>query len=117
MNDRFFEAVKAGDLATVNTLLDEGVDIHHWNDFALHNAAEHGHLDVVNRLLEANANVHAANNWSLHWAASNKHLDVVTCLLEYGATYDPEWENIPENIRQFCLSNQQLGPKSATKLS
>ena len=111
-----FAAGHTGDLKIVNHLLKAGADPHARNEEAFRLAARKGHFNIVKRLLEENADVHAKNNEALRNAAQEGHLKIVKFLLEHGATFDPEWERIPEDMLEFCL-NYSLGPKSATKLS
>ena len=112
----FNVAVLNRDLAMIKMLLQSGkVDIHAHNDWALRTAAGKGYLEVVECLLEHKADVHADNDFALEFAAYTGQIQVVQCLLEHGATYNPEWPNMTENIRQ-CCEEFGLGPKSAHKL-
>ena len=52
---------------TFEYLIQEGVDIHAYNEMAMENAAETGHLDVIKFLIDKGADIHADNNWAFRY--------------------------------------------------
>ena len=78
-------AASNGHTDIVKLLIDNGVDIHFFNDYALRWAASNGHYDVVKLLIENGAKIHANNNEALRWAVHEGHYDVIKLLLENGA--------------------------------
>ena len=66
----------------IQKLIDEGADVHAFNDYALRFAAYYGHLEIVKILLENGADVHAENDYALRFAANYGHLEIVKILLE-----------------------------------
>ena len=85
------DAAAAGDLATVELLLNIGADLHYrdldgWS--AIHWAAEEGHSDVVFLLLKAGIDVNAVSSYGtsvLHCAANGGNHVLVSNLLQRGA--------------------------------
>ena len=89
LNDQFWEAVRKGDLASVTTLLDKGVDVNakfRYGTTALFKAAERGHLEIVKLLLARGADVSVKDTFygatAMTWALDNDHVEVVNALLE-----------------------------------
>ncbi len=86
------QAVKDGDLAEVQALLEGGADTEvkarDSDPTALCWAAELGHVEIARVLLDQGADVHG-RNWvgetPLHLATKGCHLEMVQLLLEYGA--------------------------------
>lgn len=86
-------AVKKGDLALVNKLLNERVDVNYsserWKASPLHLAAESGYTQIAQALLEAGADIKARDRayqcTPLHFAADKGHLDILSLLIAYGA--------------------------------
>ena len=70
----------------VQRLVNEGADIHAYDDSALSSAALEGHLDIVKYLVEHGADVRADDDKALLIAAANGHLDVVKYLVSQGAS-------------------------------
>ena len=90
---RLFEAVRRGDVAALEALLDEHPDKllarsrpHGWT--LLHQAAHDGQLGAVDLLLQRgldpNEREHGDNTYAMHWAAAAGHLDVVRRLADAG---------------------------------
>ena len=86
------QAAKAGDAATVRSLLARpGTDVNgteHDGTTALHWAVQNGNLDLVKALIRAKANVNAKNRYGLApiWlAATNGHDATLEALLRAGA--------------------------------
>jgi len=69
----------------IEDLIQEGVNIHAQEDYALIWESYHGHLEIVRVLLKYGAYVHAIGYQSLRWASEDGHLEVVKLLLEYGS--------------------------------
>ena len=74
-----------GHLEVVQYLIDKGADIHAYDDYALRYAAINGYLEVVRYLIDNGANIHARNDDALRCAAFNGHLEVVQYLIDKGA--------------------------------
>jgi uncharacterized protein len=85
------QAVKAGDKATIRTLLEQKVDVNAPEvdgTTALHWAVRSDDTDLVDRLLRAGANVKAANRYGitpLYLASVNGNAAVIERLLNAGA--------------------------------
>src|SRR3954454_12600582 len=91
----FLDAAKAGDIATIRTLLDEGVSVDvtskdypdmPWNKTPLMYAAKNGHLELVQLLLSAGASLTAVDknatdsddrNTPLHHAVAGGNLEII----------------------------------------
>jgi hypothetical protein len=91
-NEELFEAARKGDVATVKTLLDRGVDVNtkfRYGATALSYAADKGHLEVVKLLLERKADVNVKDTFygatPIIWAAQKGHAKVVEALIASGA--------------------------------
>jgi outer membrane protein assembly factor BamB len=91
-SDELWEAAKKGDAATVQALLDKGVDVNAKTDYggtALHFASDKGHLEVVKTLIKHKADVNAKDDFykfrPLDWAVMSRHADVVKALIDAGA--------------------------------
>ncbi len=85
-------AASKGELATVRTLLDQGVPVDSPDEYgatALARAADKGHVEIVKLLLERGAKVDAADTFyestPMTWAAYNGHAEVVKLLIAGGA--------------------------------
>lgn len=81
----FFMAARQGNIKCLKYCLDNGVDIHSANDFALRIAAENGEMEVVKFLLENGANIHVLDDCLLRLASLNGKAKTVINLLEYGS--------------------------------
>lgn len=89
LNDKFWEAVRQGDLATTTSLLDQGADVNakfRYGATALFKAAERGHTEIVKLLLARGADVSVKDTFynatAMTWALSNGHVETVRALLE-----------------------------------
>lgn len=89
LNDQFWEAVRAGDVALVTSLLDKGADVNakfRYGATALFKAAERGHVEVVKVLLARGADVTVKDTFynatAMTWALDNGHVEIVRMLLE-----------------------------------
>ena len=78
-------AATHGDVKLVDTLIAEGADIGHNDNYFIQIAAQHGHDDVVEALADAGAKVQATGNLALRWAVQKKHGSTVALLLAKGA--------------------------------
>jgi len=89
LNDKFWEAVRRGDLAATTALLDQGADVNakfRYGTTALFKAAERGHVEIVKLLLARGADATVKDTFygatALTWALDSDRLEVVTVLLE-----------------------------------
>ena len=89
LNDKFWEAVRQGDLALVTSLLDQGADVNakfRYGATALFKAAERGHTEIVKLLLARGADVTVKDTFygatAMSWALDNDHVETVRALLE-----------------------------------
>ena len=89
LNDKFWEAVRQGDLALVTSLLDQGADVNakfRYGATALFKAAERGHTEIVKLLLARGADVTVKDTFygatAMTWALDNGHVETVRALLE-----------------------------------
>jgi ankyrin repeat protein len=71
-------------------LIENKVNIHKDDDFALQCASNFGHKNVVALLLKHNANVHAGYDCVLRWASLEGDKDIVALVLEYKADVHAE---------------------------
>jgi len=78
-------ACKYGDVSRVKLFIEEDVDIHFDNDYALRLASSHGHLNVMQYLVEQGADIHANDDMAVRYAAEKGHLYIVQYLIEQGA--------------------------------
>ena len=83
-------AIYNGHLNVVKYLVENGTNIHIYNNYGLRGASKNGHLDVVKHLVENGANVQVWVDASLRLASINGHLDVVKYLVENGANIQAE---------------------------
>ena len=88
LNDKFFEAVRRGDLAATTALLDQGADVNakfRYGTTALFKAAERGHVEIVKLLLARGADATVKDTFygatAMTWALDGDHLEVVSVLL------------------------------------
>jgi len=91
LNDRLFSAAKAGNIAQINALLNQGAQVSSSNmsrETPLHAAATLGRSAAVNLLLQkgANPNATTTGGWTpLHSAARFKHTHIAKLLVTRGA--------------------------------
>jgi len=88
LNDKLFEAVRAGDATAVTALLDKGADVnakYRYGMTALFKAAERGNLEVAKILVARGVDVTVKDTFygatALSWALQNDHNDVVQVIL------------------------------------
>jgi ankyrin repeat protein len=88
LNDKMFEAVRAGDAAAVTALLDKGADVNakfRYGMTALFKAAERGNLEAAKVLLARGVDVSVKDSFygatALSWALQNDHNDVAQAIL------------------------------------
>ena len=88
LNDKFWEAVRRGDLAATTALLDQGADVNakfRYGTTALFKAAERGHVEIVKLLLARGADATVKDTFygatAMTWALDGDHLEVVNALL------------------------------------
>lgn len=90
--DAFFDAAGAGDIATIQTMLENGTDVNAKDDTFGHTAliiaSRKGRSEVVELLLAKGADSNAADNYgqtALHWAQKKNFQAVVDILRQAGA--------------------------------
>ncbi len=89
LNDKFWEAVRQGNLTLVTSLLDQGAEVNakfRYGATALFKAAERGHTEIVKLLLARGADVTVKDTFygasAMSWALNNDHVETVRALLE-----------------------------------
>ena len=70
---------------TFKYFIEEGINIHAYDDWALRCAAQNGYLEVVRYLIENGANIHAYDDCAFRYSSENGHLEVVQYLIDKGA--------------------------------
>jgi outer membrane protein assembly factor BamB len=92
LNERLWNAARAGDVAAVAKALDEGADVNSGNRYkagALFFAADKGHVEVIKLLLERGADIKAKDSFygfqPLALAMMNQHTPAAVLLLERGS--------------------------------
>jgi ankyrin repeat protein len=126
LNDKFWEAVRQGDLAAVTTLLDKGADVNakfRYGATALFKAAERGHTEIVKLLLARGADVTVRDTFyratAMSWALSNGHVETVRALLEKdsGSVSDVLMTGVREGkdaLVEIALAKGGLKPETLT---
>ena len=84
LNVMLYWAAGNGQLDIIKCLVENGADIHAWEDYALRCACSYGQLDMVKYLIEKGANIHAYNDEALRYATGNGYLEIVEYLIEKG---------------------------------
>lgn len=89
LNDKLWEAARAGNAPAVTALLDKGADVNakfRYGATALFKAAERGNTDVVKVLLARGADATVKDSFygatAMTWALDGKHVEVVRALVE-----------------------------------
>ena len=85
INKQFIAASKNNQIAALESLLNQGADVHANNDYALKSAAFFGYLEVVKLLVTHGANIHADGEMALRRASFHGHLPIVEFLIAHGA--------------------------------
>lgn len=94
--DDFFIAVNKNDLTSIESLINDGVDVNSKDesgDSALHKAVELGNLELAKLLVDKGANVNITdqdNATPLHWCATFHRPEIAKLLLENGANVNAE---------------------------
>jgi cytochrome c len=92
------DAAKAGDVAQIKALLDQGADINENPGTAtpLYFAINTQHADAAKLLIERGADVNARSTWGtpLHAAASKGMTEIATLLLDRGADPNALWNTL-----------------------
>ena len=95
LNEALLEAVCAGSILKVDSLLDQHADIHTrtraTRETPLHLASKHGDLQCIELLLDRQADVNAHNHWHetpLHVASKHGHHQCIELLLDRHAHVD-----------------------------
>jgi hypothetical protein len=90
---------KRGKTEWVEYLLNNGADVHAYNDYSLQMASENGYTDIVKLLLDAGADVRARNHYALRWASNRGHTELVKVLQDWIAK---------ESLNEFERGNDSL---------
>jgi hypothetical protein len=126
LNDKFWEAVRRGDLAATTALLDQGADVNakfRYGTTALFKAAERGHLDIVKLLLARGADVTVKDTFygatAMSWALDNDHLEIVEAILEKdpGSAGEVLMNGVREGkpaMVKIALASGKLKPETLT---
>jgi ankyrin repeat protein len=116
MNSTFKTCAENGDIELVKSLLQEGVNIHIENNYALRWSSSNGHLEVVRYLVEQGADIHANNEYALRHAALNGYLEVVDYLIENGANiynainYYRSYNTLYDLLKKYIKKEMYKGP-------
>jgi len=114
LNDKFWEAVRRGDLAATTALLDQGADVNakfRYGTTALFKAAERGHIEIVKLLLARGADATVKDTFygqtALGWALDDDHLEIVEVLLKKD----------PAGVGDVLMSGVREGKPALVKLA
>jgi hypothetical protein len=114
LNDKFWEAVRRGDLAATTALLDQGADVNakfRYGTTALFKAAERGHVEIVKLLLTRGADASVKDTFygatALSWALNGDHLDVVEVLLQKD----------PDGVGDVLMTGVRAGKPALVKMA
>jgi hypothetical protein len=114
LNDKFWEAVRRGDLAATTALLDQGADVNakfRYGTTALFKAAERGHVEIVKLLLARGADATVKDTFygstAMSWALDGDHLDIVDVLLQKD----------PSGVGDVLMSGVREGKPALVKLA
>jgi ankyrin repeat protein len=97
-------SVRSGHLEVVKYLIDKGADIHDYNDQAFLVASSYGHLEIVKYLISKGADIHARNDEALTLAYDDRHNDIVKFLIQKGLNMTKSM-NIPEDVQEIAIKN------------
>lgn len=81
------EACTKGHIEVVKLAIENGANIHFYNDLALRHACDVGHTDIAMLLIINGANIHAEFNAPLKWSSHRGFVDIVKILLKRNADY------------------------------
>ena len=122
-NTILFEAIQAGDLELVKSLVKKGVSIHSKNkkgETPLHIAVYTENLNIVKWLIEKGADLnarvsgHDEGSTALHYAIQcNKHLEIAKFLIGQGADASL-WDSTAQSPLSMAIDN--LGEEKAASL-
>ena len=85
INDDFVKSVKIGNIKIINSLIKNGANIHHKNDYALRFSSYNRNVDAVKFLIKKGADVHAWDDDALKWTSREGFIELVKILVESGA--------------------------------
>lgn len=81
-------AIKYNNAFLVNFFIKKGINIHVYNEYALHKACQYGYIDIVKLLIENGADIYKKNtfyNSSIDRAIDNEQDEVIKYLIDKGA--------------------------------
>ena len=120
--DQFSSSAATGCCDIVDSLIEDGIDIHQNHNLALNLAACNGHLNVVQRIVDKcmNDHIHDDNKeifiTTLSFAAQNGRLDIVKFLVSKGVNADKalscasDMDNV--DIVEFLLKEGYVDPNA-----
>ena len=68
----------------VKFLVENGADVHTWQEWPFTYSVEHGYLEMLQYFIEKGVDIHFKNEHALRWAARNGYLEMVKWLVEQG---------------------------------
>ncbi len=117
--DKLLDAAAKGNLASVKTLVDQGVDINYQNSGFLSTeetpcmkAAKNGHLEVLQYLVAKGADFHKATSGGenpLTIAAEHNHANIVTFLLDKGEDINYKESNYGKSALHHAAEHNNVG--------
>jgi hypothetical protein len=88
---RIVEAANQANLRAIAALIDEGVDVSIYDDWALRCAARKGRLNAVELLVSAGANPGAMDSMAAKWATLEGHTEIMRWLRLHGSQLKLVW--------------------------
>ncbi len=86
----FKYSARQGHLDVLQLLIENGVDLHITDEYALSVSAQNGYLEIVRYLIEVGANVGANDNEALKYSVRRGYLVIAKILMENGANIHAE---------------------------
>lgn len=80
LDTKMIETVSSRHSEMFKSLIDNGADIHYYDDLALYNAVEDGQLNIVKYIVEKGVDIHAYDDEALSIATKNGHTEIAEYL-------------------------------------